>query len=88
MSAESDAFKASVDRLKEERDQIIPFITDLQTRLVAANEATAAAIAAGLTDKEVADAARAAQPDIVQIVTDLDQFTPAGTPLVSARRKR
>lgn len=82
MSVESDAFKASVARLKQERDQIVPFITKLQTDLVAANEATAAAIARGATDKEIADAAREAQPDITQVVNDMDQFTPEGTPLI------
>lgn len=82
MSVESDAFKASIAKLKTERDQIIPFITKLQTDLVAANEATAAAIAAGATDKEIADAAREAQPDIVQVVADMDAFTPEGTPVV------
>ena len=82
MSVESDQFKESIAKLKAEKDEIIPFITKLQTDLVAANEATAAAIAAGATDKEIADAAREAQPDIAQVITDLDQFTPAGTPTV------
>jgi len=82
MSVESDQFKASVARLKTERDQIIPFITKLQTDLVEANKALADAIAAGATDKEIADAAREAQADIAQVVADMDAFTPEGTPVV------
>lgn len=81
MSVESDAFKATMAKLTRESAQIVPFITKLQTDLVAANTATAAAIEAGATDKEIADAARAAQPAIEQVVTDLDQFTPEGTPI-------
>lgn len=82
MSVESDAFNQTVNNLKRERDQIIPFITKLQTDLVAANQATADAIAAGATDKEIADAARAAQADLAQVVADMDQFTPEDTPVI------
>lgn len=82
MSVESDAFKASITSLKKERDEIIPFITKLQSDLVAANEATATAIANGASDKEIADAARESQADIAQVVADMDQFTPEGTPVV------
>lgn len=82
MSQESDAFAGLVSNLTREKGQIVPFITKLQTDLVEANAKTAAAIAAGATDKEIADVARAAQPAIAQVVADLDQFTPEGTPVV------
>lgn len=82
MSQESDQFKASITSLKKERDEIIPFITKLQGDLVAANEAVATAIANGASDKEIADAARESQADIAQVVADMDQFTPEGTPVV------
>ena len=82
MSVESDAFNEAIGNLKRERDQIIPFITDLQTRLATALTDLANALAAGATDKEIADAARAAMPDIAQVVADMDQFTPEGTPVV------
>ena len=83
MSAESDAFKDSISNLKRERTQIIAFITKLQTDLVDANAKIAELIAAGATDKEIADAAREAQADIVQVVTDMDQFRPEGTRVVT-----
>ena len=82
MSVESDAFNTAISNLKRERDQIIPFITDLQTRLATALIDLANALATGATDKEIADAARAAMPDITQVVADMDQFTPEGTPVV------
>ena len=82
MSVESDAFNTAISNLKRERDQIIPFITDLQTRLATALIDLANALATDATDKEIADAARAAMPDITQVVADMDQFTPEGTPVV------
>ena len=82
MSDESNAFKAAVANLKGQKDQVVAYVAKIQGDLVAANEATAAAIAAGATDKEIADAAREAQPDIVQVVNDLDLITPDGTPVV------
>ncbi len=82
MSVESDALTASVTKLQREKAQIVPFIQNLQTRLATAVTDLAKAIAAGATDKEIADAARIALPLIDDTVTALDAFTPEGTPVV------
>lgn len=82
MSAESQALTDSVVKLKDQTAQIIAVVTKGQTDLVAANEKIAELIAAGATDAELAAATRAAQPDIVQVVNDLDDVTPDGTPTV------
>lgn len=83
MSVESEAFAKVVADQKREAGQIVPFITDLQSRLAQLGQQLQDAITAGATDKELADAVRASMPDLVQVVTDLDQFTPEGTPVIT-----
>lgn len=86
MSQESDRITKNAADVKRESEELIAAFVKAQTDVVAANEATAAAIAAGASDKEIADAAKAAQPQLEQAVTDMDTHTPAGTPVIIASR--
>lgn len=88
MSQESQQFTDSVAAAVAQGGEAIALLATYQTQLVAANEATAAAILAGATDKEIADAARTAQPVIDGLVTALDAATPSTTPVTPTMRAK
>lgn len=84
MSVESEQFSAKVADVVREKDQIIALVTTQQTNIAALGQQIADLIASNASEKELADAARAALPVLTQAVNDMDVFTPEGTPVIEA----
>jgi len=72
--------KAGSD-LTRERDQIIKLVTDQQTNLATDAQQIQDLIASGADNAAIVDAVKnTLLPTVEDTVTQLDQFTPEGTP--------